>query len=486
MTRGIELAKASTVALREDQREGLERYCKHKPWPKQAAFLALDCEEAFYGGAAAGGKSDALLMAALQYVHVPGYSALILRRDFPRLSLSGAIMDRAKSWLANSDARWRDKTITFPSGAKIEFGYIDNPQDRFRYNSSEYQFIGWDELTEFPLGDDESNPYLFMFSRLRGVEGLEVPLRVRSASTPGNIGHAWVKRRFIPADFRGINDDSPLNFEVSGNIGAMDEYHATFIPARVKDNPSINEEKYRQSLSHLPPITRERFMAGDWSVAESLQIPDEWLKRFTLRGDIILAPPNRSIDSRQCRRFATIDTAGTSRDKAEENRGKPPSWSVVGIWDYWSAENLLLLRHVWRDRVGWNELKVRVPEVMKAWQCGLAKIENAHVGQPLADELRAAELQAELIGPVLPGMADGYRGAKLERAIASGLLTRLESGGLLIPDESITISRDWRPAFSLELTSWTGDPDETCDQIDMASYAAFECKQSGLSWGGTF
>src|SRR3972149_1647976 len=54
----------------------LEPLCPHKPWPKQRAFLALDCQEAFYGGAAAGGKRGALLMAALQYIHVPGYAAL--------------------------------------------------------------------------------------------------------------------------------------------------------------------------------------------------------------------------------------------------------------------------------------------------------------------------------------------------------------------------------------------------------------------------
>jgi hypothetical protein len=52
-----------------------------------------------YGGAAGGGKSDALLMSALRYVDVPGYSALILRRTYADLSLPGAIMDRAKAWL---------------------------------------------------------------------------------------------------------------------------------------------------------------------------------------------------------------------------------------------------------------------------------------------------------------------------------------------------------------------------------------------------
>src|SRR5277367_4185112 len=83
-------------------------YLPHKPHPAQHAFLALNCEEALYGGAAGGGKSDALLMAALQFVDVPGYAALIVRKTFKQLDSSGAIMARAKEWLRGTDARWHD------------------------------------------------------------------------------------------------------------------------------------------------------------------------------------------------------------------------------------------------------------------------------------------------------------------------------------------------------------------------------------------
>src|SRR5215813_2487649 len=72
---------------------------------KQTAFLALDCLEAGYGGAAGGGKSDAILAGALQYVDVPGYAALILRRSFSDLALPGAAMARSKEWLSGK-ARW--------------------------------------------------------------------------------------------------------------------------------------------------------------------------------------------------------------------------------------------------------------------------------------------------------------------------------------------------------------------------------------------
>src|SRR5258707_13468937 len=48
----------------------------HWPWPKQAAFLSLPHREALYGGAAGGGKSDALLMAAAQRLQGPRHPSL--------------------------------------------------------------------------------------------------------------------------------------------------------------------------------------------------------------------------------------------------------------------------------------------------------------------------------------------------------------------------------------------------------------------------
>lgn len=216
-------------------------YAPHTPHPKQADFLALDCLEALYGGAAGGGKSDALLMAALQYVHVPGYSALILRRTYADLALPGAIMDRAREWLAGSDAVWhdRDKTFTFPSGARLSFGYLDAEKDRFRYQGAEFQFIGLDELTQFPEAW-----YRYLFSRLRRPKTGElsrVPLRMRGATNPGGIGHEWVRRRFID--------------EGAG---------AVFVPAVLADNPSLDADEYRASLALLDQRTRDQLEKGNW------------------------------------------------------------------------------------------------------------------------------------------------------------------------------------------------------------------------------
>lgn len=211
------------------------------PTTKQGVFLAHPAREIMYGGAAGGAKSSALLMAALQYVDVPEYSALLLRRSYSDLSLPGAIMDRAKEWLIGTGARWqdRDKRWTFPSGATLTFGYLENSNDRYRYQGAEFTFIGFDELTQFQEAD-----YRYLFSRLRRLATGDVPIRMRSASNPGGIGHEWVRQRFL----------------VEGRSAGR-----WFIPAKLNDNPYLDATEYRMSLTELDPVTRAQLLNGDWT-----------------------------------------------------------------------------------------------------------------------------------------------------------------------------------------------------------------------------
>jgi len=203
--------------------------------------------EALYGGAAGGGKSDCLLMAALQYAMVPGYRALLLRRTYSDLALAGALMDRAAQWLADTDAKWSetDKTWKFPSGATLTFGYLETENDKYRYQSSEFQFVGMDELTQFP-----EDRYLYMFSRLRRLKTFPVPIRMRAATNPGGVGNDWVLRRF------------PIATEPIEN-GPI------FVPARLFDNPFIDQEGYVAALNQLDHVTREQLMNGRWDVSIS-------------------------------------------------------------------------------------------------------------------------------------------------------------------------------------------------------------------------
>lgn len=234
-----------------------------------------------YGGAAGGGKSDALLMAALQYVDVPGYAALILRRSFADLALPDAIMDRAKRWLiGRPGVRWDDqrKTFTFPSGATLTFGYLQYANDVYRYQGSAYQFIGFDELTQF-----EETQYTYLASRLRGPNLDEdpvlgaVPLRLRSTSNPGGIGHEWVKAAFIPQEDPHTGEIVVPRDE-SGDL-------RVFIPAKLEDNPSLNIEAYERNLALLPPVLRAQLRRGDWGARP----PGEMFDRRWFRVETSLA-----------------------------------------------------------------------------------------------------------------------------------------------------------------------------------------------------
>lgn len=210
----------------------------------QAAFLLTPHREVLFGGAAGPGKTAGLLMAALQYVDVPGYAAILMRRTYRQLALPGQLLDMARSSLRNTDAKWNreEARFEFPSGAVIVFGHLDSERDLEDALGPTYQFIGFDELTQFP-----EPHYLELFARLRRPHDesnplSKVPLRVRGASNPGGRGHRWVKQRFMV-------ENSPDRL---------------FIPARLANNPGIDAESYIESLMNLAPHRRKQMLDGDW------------------------------------------------------------------------------------------------------------------------------------------------------------------------------------------------------------------------------
>lgn len=249
------------------------RFVPHTPTPRQKLFLDLDDLEAFYGGAAGGGKTDALLMAALQYVHVPGYSALLLMKSFADLSKPGALMDRAHEWLAGTSAQWHSltKSWEFPnvSGkpSTLSFGYLQTDADKYNYRTAEYQFIGIDELTRFL-----KQTYTYLFSRLRRLErARHIPIRMRSASNPaqpGEPGMLWVEERFIPDNFDPVFEaqQAPRVLHKTGTDDRGRESTRCFVFARLEDNPFLDAAEYELSLSELDAVSHAQLREGDWKI----------------------------------------------------------------------------------------------------------------------------------------------------------------------------------------------------------------------------
>jgi len=227
-------------------------------------------------------------MAALMFVDIPKYAAMLFRRTYADLSLPGALMDRAAEWLMPTAARWSqmDKTWTFPSGATLTFGYLDAKNDRYRYQSSELSFCGFDELTHFKRED-----YLYLFSRLRRLATMNVPLRMRSASNPGGEGHAWVRQRFI---LDGETKNRP------------------YVRALKEDNPHLDIVTYNESLAELDHVTRKRLSEGDWSVSDKGELFDrDWF-------EVVRMGPDDKV-----RRIRYWDLAAT-----DPKPGTDPDWTA--------------------------------------------------------------------------------------------------------------------------------------------------------------
>lgn len=421
----------------------------------------------FFGGAAGGGKSDVLLMRALQYVHVRGYAALILRKDTKRLKRSGGLIPRAHEWLApHPDVRWNgtDNRFTFPSGATIEFSYLDNPNDKYGYGSTEFQFIGFDELTDFREED-----YVFLKSRLRKTVSLDVPLLIASASNPGGPGHFWVKTYFISKEAEKALQQ--------GEEGIFWKEGRAFIPSKIKDNPAISLEEYSEQLRDLPAVFRERLMNGDWSIQENSLIREDYLRYYTQQGEFIeLRDQNDEIfarvDQRNCHRFATCDPAGTSQDIAKEKRAGTGAYShsVIQVWDKVPGNigPFILLRHCWRKQVGFNDLCDGLKSIQAEFRPSRILIENEKLGVAATDVLQGK----------IPIQTIATKGQdKVTRA--GKFLNKCERGEVFLPK----YNADWKAGLEAEWLAWTGHKDEPADQIDAAAYAALSAETGG-SWGG--
>lgn len=219
----------------------------------QTDFLAASETDVLYGGAAGGGKSYAMLVDPLRYAHRAAHRALILRRSMPELR---ELIDKSRELYPKAFPGCKYKEVeklwNFPSGAKIEFGFLERDADVYRYQGQAYSWIGFDEITH----QATEFSWNYLASRLRTTDPEIIPY-MRCTANPGGVGAHWVKKRYITP--------SPPNESFKGEDGLSRK----FIPARLEDNPYLAYDgRYEQMLKALPPTQRRQLLEGDWEVAE--------------------------------------------------------------------------------------------------------------------------------------------------------------------------------------------------------------------------
>jgi phage terminase large subunit-like protein len=413
--------------------------------PNQAEFSCFEGREALYGGAAGGGKSVALLIAALQYVDEIGYSALILRRTYKQLAKADSILMKSKEWLSGTKARWNgdEKKWTFPNGSTVEFGHMEHEDSRFDYQGGAWAFVGVDEATQFT-----ETMIAYPRSRQRRPAGSRIPIRWRGGSNPGGIGHEHIKTRYVIS--KQTKDRQ-------------------FFPATLDDNPNIDREEYVKTLkeSGIDPLTLDQLLKGDWDAVAGGRFKREWFRYYSRRGDYI-GMDGYQFDWRIAFRFMTCDPAASAKNEAD--------YTVICVWAVSPKFELVLL---WCLRIQ-KEITEIIPSIQSVWDLwkpGYVGIE----GVAANDAVFKLALKTRMIAKKLsPGGDD-----KLVRAIPAMVLA--QTGRIWLPDQ-IEASRIGFPLNDIvsELCRFTGikGKDDHDDIVDNFGYAANELSNGAAKPAG--
>lgn len=233
--------------------------------PKQMTALKSEATEILYGGSAGSAKSHLMRVASIIWcLAIPGLQCYLFRRireDLIKNHMEGPTGFRAMlSDMLGYEVEIVEDEIRFSNGSRIYLCHCKDEKDRFKYQGAEIHVLLIDELTHFT-----DVIYRFLRSRVRIPSGMHMPERynplfprILCGSNPGGIGHAWVKTTWI--------DSAPAMsvWRVPDDEGG---FLRQFIPARLSDNPSINQKQYTSNLSGLGnPELVKAMLEGDWDV----------------------------------------------------------------------------------------------------------------------------------------------------------------------------------------------------------------------------
>lgn len=225
----------------------------------QTAFLMSEASEILYGGAAAGGKTDAIIALPLLRCENPRHRSIILRRTRRQLQ---EVIDRSKELYTAiaPAAQWKEVESRWywPSGAFTQMGFAEHEDDIMAFKTFEYDMVLFDELTSFT-----EKMYKFMFSRNRS-KSIDLPPLMRAGSNPDDIGAQWVHARFVENREPYRVYDRVIELPTGESITTT----VQFIPAKVWDNPKLpHRDAYIAGIMEMDEADAAAYLYGTWNQA---------------------------------------------------------------------------------------------------------------------------------------------------------------------------------------------------------------------------
>jgi PBSX family phage terminase large subunit len=232
---------------------------------KQREFHMATADEVLYGGSAGGGKSYSMIWDAVTFaLSYKNLNIAIFRKTYPELEKSiiqEALKVIPQHWYTYN--KHEHRMYLKATNSTIDFNYCQYDSDVYNFQSAQYDREYFDELTHF-----NKFVYTYLMSRCRTTKpGLKA--QVKAASNPGNIGHEWVKKRFIEDAIPG-----KVMERLDPETGA--KFTTQFIPAKLSDNKYLAESgDYEAMLMRLPTEERRMLLEGDWTILKG-QYFSEW------------------------------------------------------------------------------------------------------------------------------------------------------------------------------------------------------------------
>lgn len=299
----------------------------------QTRFLSNSADICVFGGSAGSSKTFSLLLEAARHINVPGYGAVIFRREFRQITSEGGIRDTAMDIYPHMGGIYRAQPtphFIFPSGAKISFSHLNQESDCLSWQGSQICFIGFDEGTHF-----SEFQITYLLSRNRSICGVKPLVRITcnpdSDSWLASYLSWWIDqdtgypikersgkiRYMIRVNGERVWGSSREELMNLYDCSYEEPKSVSFVPALITDNPILlkKDPGYLSNLKALSRVERARLLDGNWKVraAAGMYFPRE---------DAIIVdwmPPQNEM----IKWVRSWDLAAS-----EESEGRDPDWTV--------------------------------------------------------------------------------------------------------------------------------------------------------------
>ena len=298
-----------------------------QPGP-QTDFLRSGADIVFYGGAAGGGKTYAILMEPLYDVHNPDFGAVVFRRTTKQVTSEGGLWDTATDLYSpmGVKANQNDLTQRFPSGAKVTFAHMEHEKNRLDWQGSQIPLICFDELTHFTW-----KQFVYMLSRNRSTSGAKSRIRATLNPDPDHWVRRWIdwwiddngyaiKERSGVVRYFVIEGDDVIWADSVEELKKDNESRIpksfTFIASSLQDNKILMESdpQYLANLMAMTRVERAQLLDGNWNIRATA---GTYFKRSDF--EVVEAAP------KAVKIVRAWDQAGT---KKKQNDSSDPDWTA--------------------------------------------------------------------------------------------------------------------------------------------------------------